>query len=496
LIRRNLQANHIQERLFVKQSMTGVCLVLVTPDGERSMVTFGGDDSEVGVTALPTKDIDNAKLLYTSGYMCNDPNRFRLFSHCVTTAHRVGTAIAFDLADPKVVAEHKSRIQTFIDKGMIDVLFGNVLEIEELFGKDYLTNPSLSQQKVPIIVVKLGAKGALIITKNGTYKVAAPHCDEVVDTTGAGDMFAAGFIHGLLQGYPIEICGEIGSLLAGDVIGHMGVELSDDILRQTGQLLSSHGMMSSPEPLDRNTWIDDVRAKYFADQHHRSPHRPARIQIAGIKSEAEARMLLASGVDVIGFPLALPVHKADTTEAGAADIIEGQQASENALLITYLDNSETVHSLARKLSTKNIQLHGDISVTEIEKLKAQDESYFVIKSLVVHPDDNMADLERMIAEYGDCVDAFIIDTYDPQTGACGATGKTQDWEISRKLVELSPKPIILAGGLNPDNVYGAIMMVKPAAVDVHTGVESDDGDKDPELVRRFVEEAKRGFGEG
>jgi phosphoribosylanthranilate isomerase len=99
----------------------------------------------------------------------------------------------------------------------------------------------------------------------------------------------------------------------------------------------------------------------------------------------------------------------------------------------------------------------------------------------------------MIGELSPYVDAFITDTFDPVTGASGATGKTHDWLISKRFVELSPKPVILAGGLNAENVRQSILEVKPAGVDSHTGVEGLDGRKDPELIKKFVSEAKAGF---
>ena len=93
------------------------------------------------------------------------------------------------------------------------------------------------------------------------------------------------------------------------------------------------------------------------------------------------------------------------------------------------------------------------------------------------------------------VDAFLTDTHDPETGADGATGRTHDWSISRRLAERSPRPLVLAGGLVPENVHRAVLAVRPAAVDAHTGVEGPDGRKTEELVRGFVDEARRGFAE-
>jgi phosphoribosylanthranilate isomerase len=109
--------------------------------------------------------------------------------------------------------------------------------------------------------------------------------------------------------------------------------------------------------------------------------------------------------------------------------------------------------------------------------------------------NNLAELECSVARFSVHCDAFITDTYDPATDACGATGKVHDWNISRRLVDISPKPVMLAGGLNPDNVRQAIAHVRPAGVDAHTGVEGSDGRKDAILVRAFVREALAAFQE-
>jgi phosphoribosylanthranilate isomerase len=107
--------------------------------------------------------------------------------------------------------------------------------------------------------------------------------------------------------------------------------------------------------------------------------------------------------------------------------------------------------------------------------------------------NNMAPLENSLIKTEPFVDAFITDTFDPLTGASGATGKTHDWEISKKFVELSSKPVILAGGLNYQNVFDAILTVKPAGVDVHTSVENIDGKKDKYLLTKFLQQANKAF---
>jgi len=106
---------------------------------------------------------------------------------------------------------------------------------------------------------------------------------------------------------------------------------------------------------------------------------------------------------------------------------------------------------------------------------------------------NIDELTATLRKFEPYVDAFITDTFDPVSGASGATGIAHDWGISKKLVGVSKKPVVLAGGLNAENVFEAIVKVRPAGVDAHTGLEDQHGRKDLEKCREFVAEAKRGF---
>jgi phosphoribosylanthranilate isomerase len=219
------------------------------------------------------------------------------------------------------------------------------------------------------------------------------------------------------------------------------------------------------------------------------------IQVAGVRDFAEAEMLVDAGVDWLGFPFVLPVNREDLSRAEAAQIVAKLRvlrASVSCVLITYLDTASKALELARELGADGIQFHGDVRVTELEQLKQSSSATYVIKSLVVR-ENNLDELKNKLAKYSNFVDAFITDTHDPISGADGATGKTHNWNISGELVRLSPKPLILAGGLNPMNVRGAILKVRPFGVDVHTGVENVHGRKDPELVKAFVENARNAF---
>lgn len=216
------------------------------------------------------------------------------------------------------------------------------------------------------------------------------------------------------------------------------------------------------------------------------------VQVAGVRSLEEARMLTDCGVRYLGFPLRLPVNAEDLSEGDAARIIRFIQPPARAVAITYQDDADDIARFTDYLGASIVQLHGDISASELKRLRLVRPALGIIKSLVVGErarDHLIAQLE----ESGELVDAFITDTFDPETGASGATGKTHDWRISRELVRLSPRPVILAGGLTPDNVREAILSVAPEGVDAHTGLEDASGRKDRAKVLRFVAEARDAF---
>ena len=226
------------------------------------------------------------------------------------------------------------------------------------------------------------------------------------------------------------------------------------------------------------------------------------IQAAGVKSLAEARMLAACGATHLGLPLRLPVHTPDTSEDEARNIVRGLAArpgreTVRTVLITYLEDAGETLELCRFLGVDGVQLHGRMPLAEVRRLREAAPGLFVIKSLVVGLTGGTGGETALLAEaeaHAPCVDAFLTDTFDPVSGASGATGKAHDWAISRRLAQALSlelgRPLILAGGLNPDNVARAVALVRPAGVDAHTGLENAAGDKDEALVRRFVAQAR------
>lgn len=220
---------------------------------------------------------------------------------------------------------------------------------------------------------------------------------------------------------------------------------------------------------------------------------PGRVQIAGVIDQEEADLIIKAGADMLGFPLGLEDGREDLEVDEAAAIIGNLSESATGVCITYLKTSDDVVDLCSALHAPWVQLHGAIESIEVAQLRALRPDLGIIKSLIVRPDTENETLAE-ISLFEPHVDAFITDTFDPETGRSGATGKTHDWRISQQIVEATTRPVILAGGLTTCNVAAAIEQVRPAAVDAHTGVEGLDGRKDPAVLGLFVQEARQAFG--
>lgn len=219
------------------------------------------------------------------------------------------------------------------------------------------------------------------------------------------------------------------------------------------------------------------------------------VQVAGVHDVEEMLLLARCGVDAAGFPLRLAVHAEDCDEHAAAVIIQeqrGQGVAIAAACITYETDPQKAAALARRIGASMLQLHADVTVDSLARLRSIVPDIVIIKSLIV----GRCSVDELIAEAlgaAPYVDAFITDTYDPQSGATGATGLVHDWDASRRIARTVERPLMLAGGLGPDNVAEAIRFVGPAAVDAHTGLEGLDGRKDEALVSAFVQQARQGY---
>jgi phosphoribosylanthranilate isomerase len=227
----------------------------------------------------------------------------------------------------------------------------------------------------------------------------------------------------------------------------------------------------------------------FSEEEHQMRQL---IQVAGVIDQDEADLIIEEGADWLGFALRLPAKNEDLSEADAAAIVKGIQPPHRGVLITYLSEAEEISQFCAELGVTAVQLHGDVLPAQLRELRAVAPDLYVLKSLVVKQ-DNIDELAKVVEESAEWVDAYITDTFNPATGAKGATGLVHDWSVSAELVRIAPRPLMLAGGLNPSNVADAIATVRPAGIDAHTGLEGADRRKDREKVRQFVANARRAF---
>jgi phosphoribosylanthranilate isomerase len=215
---------------------------------------------------------------------------------------------------------------------------------------------------------------------------------------------------------------------------------------------------------------------------------PIRVQIAGVSTADEALAAAAAGADALGFTVRLPTGLHDgLTEAKARSIIAALPPFVASVAITYLESAREAIELCRYLGVSTLQLHGDFPARELSMLRVGLPHLKLIRAVHVTGPEAIAQARALQRD----ADAIILDTYDRVTGRRGATGKVHDWTVSRALVEQVATPVILAGGLTPENVAEAIRTVRPWGVDVHTGVEDADGTRNLERMRRFITAAKR-----
>jgi sugar/nucleoside kinase (ribokinase family) len=201
---------------------TARCLVNVTPDGQRTMSTFLGACVELTPEDVDPALIEGAKIVYLEGYLFDPPAAREAFAKAAGLARASGRRIALSLSDGFVVDRHRAALLGFIET-QVDVLFANADEICALFEtSDVESAQRAIRGRVDIAAVTRGADGSVILTADETLTVAALPVDRVVDTTGAGDQYAAGFLFGLAQGRTLATCGALGSMAAAEVISHYG----------------------------------------------------------------------------------------------------------------------------------------------------------------------------------------------------------------------------------------------------------------------------------
>lgn len=201
---------------------TGRCLVLVTPDAQRTMNTFLGASVELNADDVDENLISNAQVTYLEGYLFDKEQAKQAFIKAAETAHNAGHRVALTLSDPFCVDRHRSDFLRLVE-GHVDILFANEEEIKSLFMQENFEDAMSAVSKhVEIAALTRGEKGAVILNDGKQITIDAAPVENVIDTTGAGDQFAAGFLYGFTEGKDVETAGKLGALAAAEVIGHMG----------------------------------------------------------------------------------------------------------------------------------------------------------------------------------------------------------------------------------------------------------------------------------
>ncbi len=210
---------------------TGRCMILVTPDADRTMNTFLGASVELSPNDIDTNTIASASVTYLEGYLFDREQAKQAFIAAAEAAHEAGHRIALTLSDPFCVDRHRSDFLKLVENH-VDILFANEEELKSLFLQDNFDDAvSAISEHVEIAAITRSEKGAVIIANGEQIKIDAVPVDKVIDTTGAGDQFAAGFLYGFTEGKSLEECGKLGAIAAAEVISHIGprpaVKLAD-----------------------------------------------------------------------------------------------------------------------------------------------------------------------------------------------------------------------------------------------------------------------------
>jgi len=208
---------------------TGHCLVLVTEDAERTMATHLGVSSELGPSDLQRAQLRSAQVVYLEGYLWEQPTAMAAMREAIEIAHAGAASVALTLSDPFCVQGHRDEFAALVDDEL-ELLFANEDEIKLLFGVDEFDAAVDAVAETGVLaVLTRGALGSVVVAASGPIAIPAEPVDRVVDTTGAGDLFAAGFLYGITNGLAPEESARLGGICAAEIISHVGARPEADL---------------------------------------------------------------------------------------------------------------------------------------------------------------------------------------------------------------------------------------------------------------------------
>ena len=202
---------------------TARCYIMVTPDGERTMNTFLGAAQDLRPTDIDEGQVASAAVTYLEGYLWDPPLAKEAFVKAAGIAHKAGRRVALTLSDAFCVDRYRAEFLDLIRKGVVDIMFANERELHSLYQTaDFDTGVKMLRNDARAAVITRSERGCVVVTRNETDAVAAYPVERVVDATGAGDLFAAGFLVGMARGADYRDAARLGALAAAEVIQHLG----------------------------------------------------------------------------------------------------------------------------------------------------------------------------------------------------------------------------------------------------------------------------------
>jgi sugar/nucleoside kinase (ribokinase family) len=229
---------HYTTPMATRGPSTGRCLIVVTSDAQRTMNTYLGASTQLGPADVDPRLVARGRILYLEGYLFDPPAAQEAFRAAADIAHGAGRKVALTLSDPFCVERHRAVFLDLVQRH-VDVLFANEMEICALYQvNDFDAAVARVRDHCDIAALTRSERGSVIVAGDDMRVVDAQSVDTVIDTTGAGDLYASGFLFGLSRGMPLALCGRLGALAAAEVISHVGARPLKPLGELAGALLA------------------------------------------------------------------------------------------------------------------------------------------------------------------------------------------------------------------------------------------------------------------